>query len=61
MFQQIFLEKSLYQSPDNIISKEKLAYKGGRTEVFKKEFKSNSNKNKNISVILMLFIFGQTV
>lgn len=38
IFQQCFLEDTLYQSPDDITVKERLAYKGGRTEVFKKKF-----------------------
>lgn len=43
IFQQCFLNDVLYQSPDNIIKKERFAYKGGRTEVFKKSFKSDFN------------------
>lgn len=41
IFQQCFLTDVLKQSPDNIIKCERNAYKGGRTEVFKKKFKSN--------------------
>ena len=47
MFSQCFLKDNLYQSPDNIIEKERKAYFGGRTEVFKKYFKSNS-KNETL-------------
>jgi hypothetical protein len=43
MFQQCFQEEDLHQSPDEIVNKEKLAYKGGRTEVFKKLFKSEND------------------
>jgi len=39
MFQQCFQNETLYQSPDKVIKKERLAYKGGRTEVFKREFR----------------------
>lgn len=46
MFTQCFLEESLQQSPDNIIEKERFAYKGGRTEVFKKRFISNNKDHK---------------
>ena len=42
LFTQVFLNDTLYQSPDKIIEKEKLAYKGGRTEVFKKEFNGDN-------------------
>lgn len=38
MYQQIFQEDVLEQSPDHIIPHEKDAYKGGRTEAFKKTF-----------------------
>jgi len=41
MFQNIFQLDVLEQSPDKIIEREKQAYKGGRTEVFKKYFKSD--------------------
>lgn len=44
MFKQVFLKQDLKQSPDKIIENEHRAYKGGRTEVFKKEFKSIDNK-----------------
>lgn len=42
MFTQCFLKETLFQSPDNIVDYEKLSYKGGRTEVFKKHFKGDS-------------------
>lgn len=45
IFSQTFLKDTLYQSPEKIQKIERLAYKGGRTEVFKKYFKSNE-KNK---------------
>lgn len=44
IFQQTFLKESIDQSPNDIIIKEKLAYKGGRTEVFKKKFISKDGK-----------------
>lgn len=44
MFQQAFQKDDLKQSPDNIIEFEKEAYKGGRTEPFIKEFKSDGKK-----------------
>ena len=45
MFEQVFLEDILDQSPDNIVTKEKNAYKGGRTEVFKKQFELFDKKS----------------
>lgn len=44
MFQQIFQEETLYQSPDKIIKLEKEAFKGGRTEVFKKVFQAKGTE-----------------
>lgn len=38
LLSQCFLEEDLWQSPDHIIKLEALAYKGGRTEVFKRYF-----------------------
>lgn len=38
MFQQVFLKETLYQSPDGIVVKERLAYKGGHTEEFIRHF-----------------------
>lgn len=38
IFEQVFQEAPLYQSPDKIIEHERESYKGGRTEVFKKKF-----------------------
>lgn len=38
LFSQVFLEKTLYNSDDKQQLKEQKAYKGGRTECFKKEF-----------------------
>lgn len=46
LFKQCFLEEDLYQSPNKIIEKERSAYKGGRTEVFKKKFISNKKTHK---------------
>lgn len=43
LFSQIFQKDTLYASPPNIQKIERLAYKGGRTEVFKKSF----NKTKD--------------
>jgi len=48
LFNQVFQDENLKQSPDNIIEKEKQAYKGGRTEVFKKEFKENVKKQSKL-------------
>ncbi|HXS60631.1 MAG TPA: DNA polymerase, partial [Candidatus Sulfopaludibacter sp.] len=39
LFQQTFQEDEIKQSPNHIIDKERRAYKGGRTEVFKKYHK----------------------
>lgn len=39
IFQQVFLKDDLYESKKDIQDKERKAYKGGRTEVFKKQFK----------------------
>jgi hypothetical protein len=47
MNQQLFLKDNLYQSPDEIIKHERDAYKGGRTEVFKKHFKVNHKKSSD--------------
>lgn len=44
MFQQCFLKEKLEQSTDIQIYKEKLAYKGGRTEKFKESFETNDDK-----------------
>jgi hypothetical protein len=44
MFNQCFQTETLYQSEEKIVKKEKLAYKGGRTEVFKKQFKSEAEE-----------------
>jgi hypothetical protein len=49
LFQQLFLDCNLYQSPDKIYEKELKSYIGGRTEIFKKYFKS-SEDNKYINV-----------
>lgn len=46
LYIQSFLEDNLVQSPDDIVEKEKIAYKGGRTEVFKKSFDISKNNNK---------------
>jgi hypothetical protein len=45
MFNQSFqpLGEGLSQSPDDIVIKERLAYKGGRTEVFKKHFSGDKD------------------
>jgi hypothetical protein len=44
-FNQIFQDENLEGSPEDVLKREKKAYYGGRTEVFKKYFKSN-DKNK---------------
>ena len=44
LYKQVFLDKNIKQSPDNIIECERNAYKGGRTEVFKKYFKGSTDK-----------------
>ncbi len=41
---QIFLNDTLEQSPDKIILNEKQAYKGGRTEVFKRMFNRQTHR-----------------
>ncbi len=46
LFQQCFLDENLHQSKDKIIIKERKAYKGGRTEVFKKEFNNETTDSK---------------
>ncbi len=45
-FCQVFLITALYQSPEHIQKLECQAYKGGRTEVFKKEFDRIFNSDK---------------
>lgn len=40
LFKQCFLNQKLYGSPENIVKKEKEAYKGGRTEKFINYFES---------------------
>lgn len=44
MFNQCFQSDYLSQSDEKIVAKEKLAYKGGRTEVFKKKFKAEGKE-----------------
>ena len=44
LFAQVFLKKTLYESPEKIQQIERLMYKGGRTEVFKKSFISVDGK-----------------
>lgn len=51
MFQSVFLKEPLYQSPNDIIEYEKKAYKGGRTEVFKKCFSEEDIKLTNGEII----------
>ena len=46
MFKQVFLKDELYGSLEKILRKEELAYIGGRTEVFKKSFKSKNENDK---------------
>jgi len=43
IFKHVFLNYKLDESPEKVLEHEKLRYKGGRTEVFKKEF-NNPNK-----------------
>lgn len=43
-YSQIFQEETIFQSPNKIINFERESFKGGRTEVFKKQFKGNNNK-----------------
>ncbi len=43
LFTQTFQKEILYESPENILEKERNAYYGGRTEVFKKEFKTSKD------------------
>lgn len=42
-YNQVFQELDLKQSPDSIIEHERLRYKGGRTEAFKKYFNGNDS------------------
>lgn len=51
-FQQVFQKEDLYQSPDEIVLKERSSYVGGRTEVFKKSF-SNSDIELNGKKIMI--------
>ncbi len=44
MFSQCFLNDTLRQSADEVVKKERDAYFGGRTEVFKKYFKSKGDE-----------------
>jgi len=44
MYKQVFLKEILYESPEIITQHEKLRYKGGRTEVFKKEFSDDKKR-----------------
>jgi len=44
-YSQGFQKESLYESPPKIQILERLAYKGGRTEVFKKRFEKKPNDN----------------
>jgi len=46
IFRQTFLNEALWQSPEDIIAIERLAYKGGRTEVFKKKFSTDNANDK---------------
>lgn len=55
IYNQVFQKDILYQSPDDIIKKEKEAYKGGRTEVFKKY-----GKNLNYYDINSSFPYSMT-
>lgn len=43
-FQQVFLRDEMYGSKHDVLAKEKLAFFGGRTEVFKKAFESHENE-----------------
>jgi hypothetical protein len=44
MFSQVFQDEPIYNSPVDIQTIERQAYKGGRTEVFKKSFKAGRNE-----------------
>lgn len=43
LFRQVFLTEDLNDTPDIVFEKEREAYKGGRTEVFKKTFMSTKD------------------
>jgi hypothetical protein len=43
VYEQVFQKKPLHQSPDDIVAIEEITYKGGRTEVFKKEYYEEDN------------------
>lgn len=49
IFNQVFQSETMVQSPDMIVEKERLSYKGGRTEVFKKEFKSDDTLENRLN------------
>jgi len=48
MYNQVFQEDTLYSSPDYIQKIEREAYKGGRTELFKKSFNYEFDDKTNI-------------
>ena len=45
LYSQVFLKSTIYESAPALQKKEREAYKGGRTEVFKKKFSSNSRSH----------------
>ncbi len=44
VFKQVFLDENIYQSPDSVVKDERVAYIGGRTEAFKKNFYAKDDK-----------------
>ena len=48
LFKHVFQKDELKQSPEKILNYEKKAYKGGRTEVFKKKFEKNENNDSQL-------------
>jgi len=48
---QVFLDKILYKSPDNVQLMERRAFKGGRTEVFKKYYKYDPKTHNKLTYI----------
>lgn len=46
LFQQVYLDDVLVSSPNDVLHDEKQSYYGGRTSIFKQEFKSTNNNDK---------------
>lgn len=48
LFKQAFLEFDIHESPKHIQEIERVSYRGGRVEVFKKMYKEDSSKTKTL-------------